>query len=94
MLALTTGSGDDQVTFATTTPGGQSWYAGAGNDTAVVDFSAFGSGVTANYYYGMTSLSDCTQGSAGGSQFDMIPGLFRVENVTLYGASGNDNLNR
>ena len=51
LLNLTTGSGDDHVTFAnTTTPGTQYWSAGAGNDTAVVDFSAFAGAVTAGNF--------------------------------------------
>src|SRR5207244_819980 len=43
LLSLYTGSGDDQVTFTTTVPGQQFWNAGAGTDTAIVDFSAFSS---------------------------------------------------
>src|SRR5262249_6630688 len=47
LLNLTTGSGDDRVTFTSSAiPGLQSWDGGTGNDTAVVDFSAVSSDVS------------------------------------------------
>src|SRR5262249_47537013 len=43
-LNISTGSGDDTVAFTNATIlGQQSWFGGAGSDTAIVDFSAFSS---------------------------------------------------
>ncbi len=87
-LHLTTGNGDDHVTFANTaTPGTQNWYAGAGNDTAVMDFSAFGSAITA------TSSSGPYSAYVSGESNPRLY-LDNVENVAIYGGAGNDDLRR
>ena len=67
----------------TTTPGAQYWYAGQGNDTAVLDFSALGIAIFA-YASGTTYQVDV----AGARRLY----LSDVENVTVYGGAGNDNL--
>jgi hypothetical protein len=69
LLNVTTGSGDDHVTFAnTTTPGTQYWYGRGGNDTAVIDFSAFGSTISAS-----GSSSSYHAGVDGESQRRLYP---------------------
>src|SRR5204862_485329 len=52
LLNITTGSGDDQVTFANTIIAGsqQNFDGQGGTDSATVDFSAFSSNVSADYY--------------------------------------------
>ncbi|WP_439614414.1 peptidoglycan DD-metalloendopeptidase family protein [Reyranella sp.] len=97
LLGLQTGSGDDRVTFNTTVAGTQSWYANAGNDTAIFDYSAFsdGVGVGTNYYgyvvqnvslYGVENLT-----IRGGAGNDSLQGISGGEN-TLYGNGGDDSL--
>ena len=100
LLYLQTGSGDDQVTFANTTQpgsqlpdspssgfnGSQTWIAGAGNDTAVVDFSAFAGSVHANGIYSGYRI----ESYVGTNDYQVY--LEGVENVTVYGGTGNDDL--
>ena len=92
LLNLTTGSGDDTVTFANTTIAGtQSFNGGAGNDTAIVDFSAFSSKVTAQPYSGSTTYYIGSQ-STGAWTWAYEVMLTNVENVTIYGGAGDDYL--
>ncbi|MCM8638939.1 DUF4347 domain-containing protein, partial [Accumulibacter sp.] len=97
-LNLLTGSGDDHVTFANTTSkmgphvSGQSWDAGAGNDTAVLDFSAFGraiSAITGQYSYNNDVYYVQV---AGTNTYDLV--TIGVENVWIYGGAGDDSLSR
>jgi Ca2+-binding RTX toxin-like protein len=80
------------VTFANTTIlGGQTWNANDGTDSAVVDFSAFSSDVVANHRYYATDYFVGSQYDSF-SSFNYLVNLLNVENVTIYGGSGNDNL--
>ena len=79
-LYLTTGSADDQATFTTLVLGYQEWSAGAGTDSAVLDYSAFAGAVT-DYFGGDDSLS----GGSGNDNLDDFGG-----NDTLLGGSGDD----
>ncbi len=104
-LALTTGSGNDTVSFLnvhndTSQWGGNSWDAGAGNDTAIVDLSntagLFGGNITngrMDLIGGSTHITlinvenyDITTGPDG-SSIVTGPG-----NDILIGGAGNDNL--
>ena len=86
LFSLITGSGNDQVTFNTLVPGSQYWDGGGGNDTAILDFSAFSGGVGASP--SSFSQEQITAPGGGGYNFS----LSNVENLTLYGGSGNDSL--
>ena len=87
-LTLTTGSGDDSLTYiGGATKGYNSWDAGAGNDTATIDFSAYAGVVSANF-----NGSFYTVGEGGGPSFAHQFVLFGVENLRVFGGAGNDDL--
>jgi uncharacterized delta-60 repeat protein len=95
LLNLTTGSGNDHVTFAnTTTLGSQSWTAGAGTDTAVVDFSGFSTAVDGQGWRGSDAPYVVGSQSNGSWSWNYQILLDGVENLTLSGGSGNDSFRR
>ncbi|MCC6720404.1 MAG: Hint domain-containing protein [Acetobacteraceae bacterium] len=97
-LYLTTGSGDDKVTFTNTnfnpqSPGsGQYWEGSDGVDTAVVDFSSFSEGVTSGDYYNVyrIGVGGLSYPYNGGYQYQVD--LSHIENVTVLGGTGDDRL--
>ena len=80
LSSLTTGSGNDRVAITTTNKFSSGWYAGDGNDTAVVDCSgltiavATSSGVLG--YFGMDS-----QFNSSVSNYDYIVDLWNIKNL-------------
>jgi Ca2+-binding RTX toxin-like protein len=88
-LQLKTGSGNDTVTFQqpiySNVQGGDSWDAGAGNDTAIVNMSSYTTDITVNFP---------TSGPLdvlNNSLFTVVA-LTNVENFQITGGSGNDTL--
>ncbi|MBY0317396.1 MAG: VCBS domain-containing protein, partial [Reyranella sp.] len=98
-LYLASGSGDDQVSFTNTTIADstiydrQYWDGGAGTDMAIVDFSAFSENVGTGYVNGeyLTGVGWFANWPYSGYDYEVA--LSGVEKLTLYGGSGNDNLN-
>ncbi len=88
LLHLQTGSGGDQVSFNTTVVGSQSWSAGGGADTAILDFSAFSAAVSSSSYYGSHRITSGPGNFYGQYPYDI--NLNGVEKLTLTGGSGDD----
>ena len=85
LLTLKTGSGDDQVTWVPTAGGAYGWYAGDGDDRAVVDYSAFASSIrTTSVDSGGVNFF----AADGSSRF----GLYQVEHFSVFGGSADDSL--
>ena len=94
LLNLTTGSGDDFVAYGNTTiKGTQGWAASAGNDTAIIDYSAFSSDVQA-FSSGALSFVRTQPFQSGlfitSWHYEVVLG--DVENLTLFSGSGNNSL--
>ncbi|MGH1350057.1 MAG: calcium-binding protein [Methyloligellaceae bacterium] len=83
LLDITTGSGDDEVTFIPLFAGENQFDGDDGNDRAIIDFSASTSAVTMSY------PSSATLVTSG----DKSIRLRDVENLTIFGGNGNDDLN-
>jgi len=86
-LNLTTGSGDDSVSFGGLTYSGTStWDGGAGTDTATVDLSADTNAITAISWSGGYAVWDTASGA-----FDLVD-FTNVEKFNITGGSGDDAL--
>ena len=97
ILNLTTGSGDDSVSFSGLTYSGTStWDGGAGTDTATVDLSADTNAITATGWPGGYGVWDTASGALDLIDFTNVE-QFNITggsgNDTIYGGTGNDTLN-
>ena len=93
-FALTTGAGDDTVTFNQPIYhnfyGSNSWDGAGGNDTAIVDFSGNSRWVSASYYLS-SGTGYYRLYAEGQSQYPTLV-LSNVENIRIYGGSASDSL--
>jgi Ca2+-binding RTX toxin-like protein len=86
VLQLTTGSGNDQITFTNLIRPGQYWDGGAGTDEAILDFSNF----TVDVYAEFASDQDYHYNAYTYPAYQYFVNLYSVEKVTVFGGSGND----
>lgn len=88
LLRLTTGSGDDHVSFLNLPTLGEQYFdGGLGNDSAIADLSSMGEGIIVNFQEFNSEYSIVSR--AGQS----ILRLLNVETLTIYGGSGDDMFN-
>jgi Ca2+-binding RTX toxin-like protein len=92
-LSVTTGSGDDTVTFNQLVAGQYYLNANIGTDRAIVDMSDQSNAVYLHYgnYSGSLYAVDSVFDSLSGSYTYHVE-LYGVENFTVTGGSGNDSL--
>ncbi len=91
LLYLTTGSGDDQVELVAFAQGAQAWSAGAGNDTATLDFSSLSVNV-AGGWNGSSHVFQSSDWNGFGGAGD-VGRKFTVgdaESFVVQGGSGDD----
>src|SRR5262249_12302284 len=84
-LSLSTGSGNDSVSFSALAPGSNGWSAGAGDDRAILDFSTATVGVSFYQTSGTNHFNATVQGIT-------TVDLDSVESVIVTGGTGGDSL--